>query len=151
MYRALLILGSNLSERETLLKKAAEILAALPETTLNAMTGFYETAPVGMPPDTPDFLNAGVMIETGLSPRALLGACLGIEAALGRRRGYGRRSTDTGARSRPIDIDIWEIQDKETAAAVRSNDEELTLPHPRMNSRDFAITIRRALPWEEPA
>ena len=61
-----------------------------------------------------------------MSPRALLGACLGIEAALGRVRTFRNAP-------RVIDVDLLFMED------VRSADPELTLPHPRVMERGFVL------------
>jgi 2-amino-4-hydroxy-6-hydroxymethyldihydropteridine diphosphokinase len=67
-----------------------------------------------------------VIVLTELSPRALLGACLGIEAAMGRRRGIKHDS-------RTIDIDLLVYE------GVTSSDAELTLPHPQILKRAFVL------------
>ena len=98
MSRAVLSLGSNLGDREGNIRSALKSLALLPGTAVVKASSLYETDPVGCT-DQPVFLNAAVLVDTGLSPRALLGACLGIEAALGRVRRF-----KNGPRT--IDIDI---------------------------------------------
>ena len=105
--------------------EAIAAIASLPGTTVLRQSGRYRTAPVGYL-DQPDFLNAVAEIETSLSPRALLGACLGIEAALHRLR-----TIKNGPRV--IDIDLL------LADGAESNDPELTLPHPRMRERAFVL------------
>ena len=67
-----------------------------------------------------------MLLETSLSPRALLGACLGIEAALGRVRRVRH-----GARAADLDLLLYE---GETSA-----DPELTLPHPGILARAFVL------------
>jgi|LSQX01.1.fsa_nt_gb 2-amino-4-hydroxy-6-hydroxymethyldihydropteridine diphosphokinase len=125
MSRAVLSLGSNLGDREGNIRSALKSLALLPGTAVVKASSLYETDPVGCT-DQPVFLNAAVLVDTGLSPRALLGACLGIEAALGRVRRF-----KNGPRT--IDIDILVYED-----AV-SDENELTLPHPRLRERAFVL------------
>lgn len=125
MSEAVLALGTNQGERLDNLRAALQALTALPGTDVRAVSSVYETAPVGYA-DQPDFLNAVVRIETALSPRALLGACLGIEAALGRVRNFRNGP-------RVIDIDVLLVK------GATSADEELTVPHPRMWERGFVL------------
>ena len=82
-----------------------------------------ETEPVGPVPQEP-FLNQMLLVETLLTPRALLDALLGIEELEGRVRGerWGPRT---------LDCDIVLI-------AGRSVDEPgLTVPHPELPNREF--------------
>ena len=125
MTQALLGLGANLGDREAALRDAVAAIGALPGTQVLAVSALYETAPWGYT-DQPDFLNACVRIETSLSPAALLGACLGIEAHAGRRRSFANAP-------RPLDIDVLMIE------GVRSDTPELCLPHPRMHERAFVL------------
>lgn len=125
MSRALLGLGANLGEREDTLARAVESLNALPRTIVTRVSSVYETAPVGYA-DQPDFLNIVVELDTTLSPHALLGGCLGIEAALGRRRTFRNAP-------RVVDIDLLRYDDQ------TCNDTDLILPHPRMTERAFVL------------
>jgi 2-amino-4-hydroxy-6-hydroxymethyldihydropteridine diphosphokinase len=125
MSRAVLSLGVNLGDRAENISAALKALSLLPDTQIIKSSGMYETEPVGFI-DQPLFLNAVVLIETGLSPHALLGACLGIEAALGRIRQF-----KNGPRLIDIDLLVYE--------GVASDDRELILPHPRMGGRSFVL------------
>lgn len=125
MIRALLGLGANLGDREDTLARAVASLNALPRTTVKRVSSLYETAPVGYT-DQPDFLNAVAEVETELSAHALLGACLGIEAVLGRRRTFQNAP-------RVVDIDLL------LYGTLRSEEPELVLPHPRMGERAFVL------------
>ncbi|MDR3711829.1 MAG: 2-amino-4-hydroxy-6-hydroxymethyldihydropteridine diphosphokinase, partial [Puia sp.] len=80
----------------------------------------------------PYFFNCAVAIETALSARALLGACLGIEAAMGRVR-----AEKNGPRVIDLDLLFYE--------GVRCCDAELTLPHPRIPERLFVLVPLREL------
>lgn len=71
-------------------------------------------------------MNAAAILETSLSPEALLGALLGIEAACGRVR-------DVPKGPRTLDLDLLLHGD-----AVR-NTPELTLPHPELARRSFVL------------
>lgn len=123
--KAVLGLGSNMGDRAANLAAAVKALEHLPGTRVIALSSLYETDPVGYL-DQPDFYNQAAVVDTALSPRALLGGCLGIEAALGRVRGrrYGPRVVD-------LDLLLYE--------GTVSRDPELTLPHPRMMERAFVL------------
>ena len=131
MSRAVIALGSNLGRREENLEKALEALGALPGTEVAAVSSVYETEPVGYA-DQPRFLNMAAVVETALSARALLGACLGIEAALGRVRSFPNAP-------RTLDLDLLVVEGESAA------DPELTLPHPRMGERGFVLAPLRDL------
>ena len=122
---AYIALGSNLGDRLATLSAAVKALSLLPHTAVTAVSRVYLTEPVGYD-DQPDFYNAAVRLETGLTPRALLGACLGIEAALGRHR-----QIKNGPRT--VDLDVL------LHGTKAYQDEELTLPHPRMLERVFVL------------
>lgn len=126
MHKVILGLGSNLGNRQENLSTAIHALERLPETTVIASSGIYETKPFEVANEQNDYLNQCVVLLTQLSPRALLGACLGIEAAMGRRRQIVHDS-------RIIDIDLIIYE------GVTSSDAELTLPHPQMLRRAFVL------------
>ena len=83
--RAVLSVGSNLGDRLGTLQGCVKAIGALPDTDVLARSPVYETAPVGGPAQ-PDYLNAVLIIDTGLAPRALLTATQRIEADFGRVR-----------------------------------------------------------------
>lgn len=130
MSRAVVALGANLGDRESSLRMAVSSLAALPGTRVAACSHVYETDPVGYL-DQPAFLNAALLVETELSPAALLGALLGIEAGLGRRRTFRNAP-------RVVDLDLLAMEDGE-GRPVSSATAELQLPHPRMLERAFVL------------
>jgi len=123
--RVYLGLGSNLGEREAMLRRARALLAALPGTTLSARSGLYETAPVGGP-EQDDYLNQVVELQTALSPRELLAAVQDVEAQLGRER-----TIRWGPRSIDVDI-LW-------YHGFSGADARLEVPHPRMEERRFVL------------
>lgn len=126
MPRAILGMGANLAERENNISAAIRSLELLPMCTVLRISSLYETKPVGVKDTQPDYINCVVEVETDLSPRALLGACLGIEAALGRERIY-----DKAPRVIDIDLILYEGETLHTA--------ELTVPHPAMRERAFVL------------
>jgi len=124
--RAYIGLGSNLGEREATLRRALELLAAEPEIEVVAVSRLRETDPVGYA-DQPRFLNGAAALETDLEPRELLERLLAVERALGRERSGPRFGPRT------VDLDLLVYSD-------RTVDEPgLTVPHPRLTERRFAL------------
>ena len=120
-----LILGSNIGDRSSYLKRALEILSATSGVEMRLSSGIYETEAVEIK-DQPDFLNSAVSISTCLTPSGLLRMIKGIEASLGR--------VDRGRwREREIDIDIVFFGD------VVQNSGDLTIPHPKAHLRRFVL------------
>ena len=126
----MLSVGSNLGDRLGTLQRCAQAIARLPDTDVLAISPVYETAPVGGPAQ-PAYLNAVLVIRTGLPPGDLLRAAHRIEVAFGRVRA-GRWGPRT------LDIDIIDY------AGQVSADPELTLPHPRAHERAFVLA-----PWHD--
>ena len=122
---AYIALGSNLSDPQAQVRAGIEELAMLPDTRLAAASSLYRTAPVGVL-DQPDFINAVALIETELTPRALLDELLGIERRFARARGV-----KNGPRTLDLDIVLY-------GDAAHAED-ELTIPHPRMHERAFVL------------
>ena len=125
MSQAYIALGTNMGYKAENLNKAAFAVAALPGTKVTGVSCVYETAPVDCPP-CDSFYNAVIRVETDLSPKALLGACLGIEAGMGRIR-----TKKNGPRVIDLDLLLYE--------GYEENTPELTLPHPRMTDRAFVL------------
>lgn len=119
--RVLLGLGSNLGHRRRHLKEAVDSLPGV-----RAVSGVYETDPVGGPPAQDKYLNLVVAIESSASARELLGMCHRLESAAGRVRGerWGPR---------PLDIDILWIDGEQV------HEPDLEVPHPRMWERRFVL------------
>lgn len=76
MNTAIIGMGTNLGDRMDNLNRAVQALKRLPRTKVTGASHLYETQPVGYLEQGP-FLNANLMVETDLSPMALLGGCLG--------------------------------------------------------------------------
>lgn len=124
---AYILLGSNIGEREYLLKRAVEMMECRC-CRLVASSHIYESEPWGFDSDN-IFLNQVVCVNTTLSPHDLLSVLLSIEIQLGRDREH---HYDTYV-SRPIDIDILYYDD------LLVDDPDLTLPHPRLHLRRFTL------------
>jgi 2-amino-4-hydroxy-6-hydroxymethyldihydropteridine diphosphokinase len=118
--RAYVGLGANLGNRRATIENA---IALLPGVV--AVSEVRETEPVGVV-DQPPFLNAVVALETALCPRELLDTLLAVERVLGRRRRerWGPRT---------IDLDLLLYGDEVV------DEPGLTVPHPRLHERSFAL------------
>jgi len=118
-------IGSNLGDREYLIRKAVEGLRALPLTALVRVSSLNDTDPVGEV-EQPPFLNAVAWLETELEPRALLWHLLLIEQRMGRVRAqrWGPRS---------IDLDLLFFGD------ISLDEPDLKLPHPEATRRAFVL------------
>jgi 2-amino-4-hydroxy-6-hydroxymethyldihydropteridine diphosphokinase len=125
MAEVLLGLGGNVGEVRATLDRAVELLCE--EGKLRAQSSDFRTPPWGVE-DQPAFINRCVLIETELSPRALLSRVLAVERALGRDRSRERRWGP-----RPIDIDLLSYDD------LAMDEPGLTLPHPHWAERAFVV------------
>jgi len=124
--RAFIGMGSNMEDRLEHLKAGIGALAAAaPDVIIVSKSSVYGSAPVGMT-DQPDFLNAVVAVETTFDPYELLSLLHEIESERGRKRiaHWGPRT---------LDLDILMFGDLE------QDDPRLTLPHPRLTERCFAL------------
>jgi 2-amino-4-hydroxy-6-hydroxymethyldihydropteridine diphosphokinase len=119
-------LGSNVGDRIANLRAAIDGLRAR-GVTVEAVSGGYETEPVGEILDQPDFLNLAIRIRTDLDPEDLLDVCKAVEADAGRDFDAPRHSP------RPVDIDLLLLGDVEISS------ERLTLPHREASSRRFVL------------
>jgi 2-amino-4-hydroxy-6-hydroxymethyldihydropteridine diphosphokinase len=119
-------LGSNLGEREATLRRALDLLDATPGVSVVGVSRFRETEPVGFL-DQPRFLNGAAAVEAELPPRELLERLLEIERELGRTR--------TGPRFGPRTIDL----DLLIYGGEVVDEPGLTVPHPRLHERRFAL------------
>ena len=118
-------LGSNCGDRIQAISTALENLMVLEETRLTKVSSIYQTSPIGLTGGP--FLNAVARIETGLDPRKILEAILGVETAMGRVRNNDRWE------SRIIDLDLL------LYGNTTLEEEDLILPHPRMLGRRFVM------------
>ena len=128
--RAVLALGSNLGDRGDILQGGVDAIAGIEGVQLTGVSPVYETVPVGGPPQ-PDYLNAVVLADVTIPARELLEELHEIEAVFDRVR-----LVRWGART--LDIDII------TVDGERSDDPDLTLPHPRAHERAFVLA-----PWHD--
>ena len=126
MGRSYVGLGSNLGDRSATLTRALELLGEQQGIDIVAVSSFRETDPVGYL-DQPRFLNAAVAIETSLRPEELLVVLLDVERELGRTREGPRYGPRT------VDLDLRLVE------GVTVDEPGLTVPHPRLHEREFAL------------
>lgn len=124
LYRVILLLGSNIGEREAQIAKALVLLERKVGKII-LQSSMYETDAWGKT-DQPLFLNLCVDIETKLSPQDVLAKNLWIEADMGRVR-------DKKWGARVIDIDILFYGNEIV------EEHNLKIPHPEFERRKFAI------------
>jgi 2-amino-4-hydroxy-6-hydroxymethyldihydropteridine diphosphokinase len=122
---AVLSIGSNLGDRLAHLQGAVDAV----RRWLVAVSPVYETAPWGPVPQD-DYLNAVLLVEDSTATaRDWLTRAQAAEQGAGRTR-------DVRWGPRTLDVDVVAVE------GVRSDDPELTLPHPRAHERAFVL-----VPW----
>ena len=116
--------GANLGSREACIRAAIRLLRATAGCTIEAVSRVFETEAIG--PPQPRYFNCALRIRCRMSCDELLAVLLDIERSLGRERRerWGPRSLD-------LDL-LWSGQGRRSRA-------ELTLPHPRLTERAFAL------------
>ena len=123
--KALLGIGTNIGDKLKNIEDALASLSLVPDINVIRCSSVYDTAPWGYT-EQDNFYNVVCEVETALTPSALLGVCLGIEAAMGRVRQFKNGP-------RIIDLDILLCED------TVIDSKELTVPHPRIGERDFVL------------
>lgn len=127
-------MGGNLGDVKRTLQSAQQLVNARVGAVLRC-SHRYESAPWGFTSEN-RFSNQALELTTDLSPLEVLDACQAIERELGRNRAAEQlERLASGARytSRPIDIDLIFYDD-----LVLETD-RLTLPHPLLAEREFAL------------
>ena len=124
---AVLSIGSNLGDR---LGHLQLTVAGLGDYVAGpgAVSAVYETAPLGGV-EQPAYLNAVVIVTGERSPAQWLEVAHILEQSAGRTR-------DVRWGARTLDVDIVVVDD------ISSDDQTLTLPHPRAHERAFVL-----VPW----
>jgi 2-amino-4-hydroxy-6-hydroxymethyldihydropteridine diphosphokinase len=117
-------LGGNLGEPAEVFRTVLGTLAG--ECRLGAVSRLWRTRAVG--PPQPDYLNAAAVVLWPAALRTLLERCRGFESAAGRDRSRGQR---WGPRT--LDLDLL------LADGVVCRGPTLTVPHPRLHERRFAL------------
>jgi 2-amino-4-hydroxy-6-hydroxymethyldihydropteridine diphosphokinase len=130
---ACVALGANLGDAVTTVQQALRDVAGLPDTQRVKASSLYRSAPYEA--QGPDFINAVVLVQTQLSPLALLHALQALELQCGRERPFKNAP-------RTLDLDLIFYGD------VTLSTPELTLPHPRWHERAFVL-LPLAEVWPE--
>ena len=116
--------GANLGDAVATVQQALRDVAGLPQTQLVKASSLYRSAPYEA--QGPDFINAVALVQTQLSPLALLHDLQALELQSGRERPYINAP-------RTLDLDVIFYGD------VTLTTPELTLPHPRWHERAFVL------------
>ena len=124
MYRGIILLGTNLGDKNGNLERARYELAK--DCKVVSMSAIYQTPSWGYE-SSEMFYNQALECTFDNSPNDFINKCLNVEKKLGRYRG------EDGYSDRTIDIDILAIEN------VVMNSEELIVPHPRLHLRKFAL------------
>jgi 2-amino-4-hydroxy-6-hydroxymethyldihydropteridine diphosphokinase len=121
-----ILMGSNMGDRESYLVAALERLAGLEGLEIIATSGLYVSEAQDMEGENPSFLNQVVKADYDFTAGELLHTLEKVESDLG-RTGKGQREPRT------IDLDILLFGDEEITT------EYLTVPHPELLNRPFAL------------
>jgi 2-amino-4-hydroxy-6-hydroxymethyldihydropteridine diphosphokinase len=126
--KAFIALGSNLDNPIQQCQKALQYLGQIKQTKILQVSSYYETEALktSSQNDIPDFINAVVLVKTGLTPQDLLIELLGIEQTMGRLR-----SQRWDPRLIDLDLIAYESLIIETP--------RLSLPHPGIPHRLFVL------------
>lgn len=117
-------IGSNLGDARLEVERALMNLRQLPQSRLLAQSGLFQTAPIEA--EGNDFINAVASLETQLPAQALLEHLQTLELAAGRERPFVNAP-------RTLDLDILLYGQQRIHTAT------LTVPHPRLTQRAFAL------------
>lgn len=128
--------GEEREGKIAILNKAIGDMCMLPDSQIIDISSYYESEPAYFE-DQDLFVNAVVLMRTGLPPQELLTYLQAIEDSLGRVR-----TQKNGPRT--CDLDILDYQ------GYVSDLEVLTLPHPLLLERDFVVKpLLELLPHHE--
>lgn len=125
VHEAYLSIGSNMGDKEANLNEAIKRLESFDEIIIDKKSSFIKTEPWGYL-EQEEFLNGALKISTIFDERELMKVLLSIEKDMKRER-----KIKWGPRI--IDLDIIFFDD------LISSDEFVTLPHPRMEEREFVL------------
>jgi len=131
---SVIAIGSNLGDRERIIRDAVRDIGALDAVVVTAASGLVETPALktdGVDETSPTYLNAVIIVRTTLSARELLIALNRIERSHGRTR-------DVRWGDRTLDLDIVTFGDSQI------DEPDLVVPHPRAWQRAFVLA-----PWLE--
>ena len=136
-------IGTNLGDREANLNAALHLLNERVGEQL-ACSSIYRSAPQGFVSEN-EFANIVAVYDTPYSPEEVLLITQQIEREMGRTQ----KSVNGVYHDRIIDIDLLQALNSSSSPIKRENfmegkevvckSETLTLPHPRMQERDFVM------------
>jgi len=118
-------LGSNLGDREGLLREALRILGANGDVEVTRVSDLKETVPLGGM-DQPKYVNGVAEIRTALKPAELMTRLKAVETALGRQ-------PQSSWQPRTVDLDLLLFDDQVLDGP------DLTVPHPDIHLRSFVL------------
>ena len=121
------LFGSNMGDKENIFAEAC-LLINNRCGAITAVSSSYESEPWGFEASE-WFLNRLIVVDTDLNPEAMLCELLAIEAELGRVR----HPEKEGYTSRTADLDILYFCQRVIVTPT------LTVPHPRLHLRRFAL------------
>ena len=124
-------IGTNLGNREENLRTALQLLHERVGECL-ACSSIYRSAPQGFVSEN-EFANIVAVCQTNASPEEVLLITQQIEREMGRTE----KSINGIYHDRVIDIDLLKATHHSSFITYHSSN--LTLPHPRMNERDFVL------------
>lgn len=120
-------LGSNIGDKSLHLQTAIDEIEKRIGHVVRR-SAFIDSEPWGFNSDN-TFVNAVIAVNTDMTPTEVLRETQSIEREMGRtHKSVGGHYSD-----RIIDIDILLFGN------IEMNTPELTIPHPRMNERDFVL------------
>lgn len=137
MHKAILHIGSNVGDRLSYLSKCRRLIASK-IGKIETSSSVYETEAWGLK-DQDAFLNQAFKVATTLDITDLLSMCQEIESRLNRER-----KIKWGPRTMDIDIIFYDD--------IEMDEEDLTIPHPRMHERNFVLfPLNEIVPdWQHP-
>ena len=121
------LFGSNMGDKEKIFAEACRYINNRCGS-ISDVSSSFESEPWGFEADE-WFLNRLIVVETELEPEAMLRELLAIEAELGRVR----HPEAIGYASRTADLDILYFGQRVIVTP------SLTVPHPRLHLRRFAL------------
>lgn len=124
-------IGTNLGNREENIREALRLLDAKVGVQM-ACSSIFRSKPQGFV-SANEFANIVVAYQTEYTPEEILHITQQIEQELGRIH----KTVDGIYHDRIIDIDL--LLAKIGTLSLDCNTPTLTIPHPRMNSRDFVL------------
>ena len=123
---AFILMGSNLGDREKELAAALDKVGEVPGLEIVATSAIYVSNAVDMEGENPSFLNQVIMVEYIYPANELLSSLERIEHKMG-------RMNKGDYKPRAIDLDILLFGEQQI------HTERLTVPHPKLLERGFAM------------